>query len=349
MQISLAGDTPGPLGMGQDGASPANASLEKVELKCLAIHRKEASSFLSSVATIVAMDKLTVVQGGANIPGYATGPFVTLDQQVIALVAGEISIAVPDRQQMERERDSLVAEYIQKFVRAVNDGSAQTIALYQELEIEKNRAKASLDTKYARAQNYNHARIEGFKTLIQTAATVKFASGMTLATAGLVFGGWQVFAIGLGYELITKAIEFEGSEKPDEENASLVLVLSDKAVSETKKEVTSGLADYAANRWEKHVQQVDQRVEKLLDEMQKLDRQIQNGRSNRKKIKGQQKRYARTSAAYHKEVTKSSVFTGAAKRTQAIKWLGKSIGVVFWADSALEAYEELIENLESAK
>jgi hypothetical protein len=64
----------------------------KVTLNCLEFGRDALLRFLRSVATTVAIDKLTVVEGGGGSHAHPMGPFPAVDQIIVRLVAGEKTI-----------------------------------------------------------------------------------------------------------------------------------------------------------------------------------------------------------------------------------------------------------------
>ena len=341
LRFCLAGDTPGPVGMGHDSGSVPLAASERVELRPFVIGSNATLRLLQSVATMVALDKLTVIKGGATLPNHNTGPFPTLDQLAITLIAGEMLVETGDPGQIDLEKSRLMKIYIQEFVGAIASGSQATAKFFIEKDALKARAKLSIDAKFAKAQQYNSTRVSAAKTMVASAAVVKFQSTVVLKTAA-IFAGWAGFGVELGFEIITDAIGDYNKSK--DSNAVVVIVESalDETSSEMSEEIQTELVEKSTEKWDSYVNQLDH-------EISKLSRQVQEKRGNRKKRQGQAKRLASAEARAAKVAGSRAGLSGAAKRSGALKFAGKSVGWAFWADDVLEAYGELIETLESTK
>jgi len=68
VRMCLAGDTPGPVGVNSDKSAVNGPMKPKLSLRTLDLSLNGLARFLRSVATNVALDKLTVVKGGVNLP-----------------------------------------------------------------------------------------------------------------------------------------------------------------------------------------------------------------------------------------------------------------------------------------
>ena len=337
LRFCLAGDTPGPVGMGNDSGSVPLATCERVELRQFVIGSNATLRLLQSVATMVALDKLTVIKGGATLPNHNTGPFPTLDQLAITLFAGEMLIETGDRDQIDLEKSKLMNIYIHEFVVAIAAGAHSTARFFIEKEAVKTRAKLSIDAKFAKAQHYNSTRVSAAKTMVASAAVVKFQSTVVLKTAAM-FTGWAGFGVELGFEIITDAIGDYNKAK----DANAVVVIVESALDETPSEILEEIPEKSTEKWHTYVNQLDQ-------EISKLSRQVQEKRGSPKKGRNRPKRLANAEARAVKAAGSKAGLSAAAKRSGALKFAGKSVGWAFWAKDVLEAYEELIETLESTK
>jgi hypothetical protein len=345
MPVCLAGDTSGPLGTQGDGATIATPSPEKIRFRPLICDRDATLRFLESVATMVAIDKLTVVQGGAKLPNHNKGPFPTLDQMVITVFAGEMTIDTGDRKQIDAEKSLLMNQYVRQFLTAVAGGGAATGQFYRDKRVAKNLAKKSLDEKFAKVQKYNSVRLAAAQAMVVSAATLQLGSTIVLKTVGN-FAPAIGTAIELGYDIVIDAIkDYESAEK-----ANAVVVVINSTIDETVEEaVETALKKFP----EKSTEMWDRYVQDLNEELSKRTRQVREKRGNNKKMKGRQKGLTRAQARATQVAGSTRGFEGVAKRSGILKAVGKRVSWAVWLDNTVEDFEEALgdwmEAVESAK
>jgi hypothetical protein len=341
LHVCLAGDTCGPLGTRGDGGTIAPSSSEKIRFRPLTCDRDATLRFLESVATMVAIDKLTVVQGGAKLPNHNTGPFPTLDQMAISIFAGEMSIDTGDRKQIDAEKSLLMNRYLHQFVDAVGEGGASTQQFYRDKQVAKTLAKKSIDDKFAKVQKYNSVRLAAAQAMVVTAATVQLGSTIVLKTAG-IYAPAIGTAVELGYDIAIDAIQdYESAEKA---NAVVVVANSaiEKTIEEAKEKASESVLKKSSEMWDRYVQDLDA-------ELTKRTRQVRENRGNKKKMRHRQKRLTQAEARATQVAGSTQGFAKVAQRSGKLKSAAGRVSWAFWLDDMVDAFGDWIETVEAAK
>lgn len=323
--VCLAGDTPEPVGTNGDKSAVNGPLKPKLTLHTLALSLTGLTRFFRSVATAVAMDKLTVVKGGVNLPDSGTGPFMTVSKAIVLAIAPEKSVETASPEALKSEVSKLVSEYTQQLLKTMDGGVPM---LLFNLEQKKLAAVNSMNKKFEDAQAYNNEKVNGIKELLRDLIAIKFASTVFVKTASNFVPIWGL-AIDLGFDVVVKSIDKTAQSK-SEPDADVLQIIDDTAEDVLKdkgKEVGSEFV-------------VEKVAEKLLDvkvlkaELSKLERQMREQRLSAKKLRNKPKNIARTKGALDKATSK-------------VKWAGRGVGFLFWMKDMNEAWETLQKDLDS--
>lgn len=318
--ICLAGDTPGPAGTNGD-KSAVNVPLRpKRTIHTLDLSLSGLAEFFHSVATAVAIDKLTIIKGGVKLPDPGTGPFMTISKAIVLAVAPGKTVETASQDELEKEVNKLVSDYTQQFLKAMDGGVPM---LLFSLEQKKIAAVNSMKKKFEDALEYNNEKIKGINDLLKGAIAIKFASTVFVKTASkfVPFGGT---AIDLAYDVSLEATKgMNGDPK-----ASLVRVITEEGSKEVAEEL---LTEEAKKVTGKRFGE-----EQLKAELSKLERQMEEKLISSKKLRNHSKKISRTSGELDKVSSK-------------VKWAGRGVGFLFWMNDMREAWETLQEDLDSVK
>ncbi|HEV7223193.1 MAG TPA: hypothetical protein VGN42_10870 [Pirellulales bacterium] len=312
--------------------NPRSSRRTKLTLNALSLDRDELVRFLRSVATNVALDKLTVVKGGAKLLDHGTGPFLTIDQVATLEIAGEKTIETADQDRLKKDAFDLASGYMGHLAVALSKGGEAALQFLNDLQRQKDSAAISLNRKFAEVQVYNDKRVDAAKMVLQGLAAIKFGSTITLKTAAM-FTGLAGFAIEMGFDVAVKTIDAKSAQ-----DADVVAVVVDNAKQEGEQEA----AEKGTEWWHAYITKMDQ-------ELQKLSRQANENRLSAKKMGGVTKRLSRAESNAAKAVGSPSAVSAAAKRSKALKWAGKGIGWAFWVNDMDEAWEDLLLDLKTAE
>lgn len=314
-RICLAGDTPGPAGTNSD-KSDVNIPLRpKLTLHSLDLSLTGLAEFFHSVATAVAIDKLTIVKGGVNLPDSGTGPFMTISNAIVLAVAPGKSVELASQNDLEKEVNKLVTDYTQQLLKVMDGGVPVFLfSLDQRKTAAINSSKKKLDDAMA----YNDEKIKRINDLLKGAIAIKFASTVFVKTASkfVPFGT----AIDLAYDVALEATKgMNGDPK-----ASLVRVITEEGSKEIAEELLTEKAEKATGKLF---------GEGLLkEELGKLERQMMEQRLSTKKLRNHPEKISRTKAALGKARSK-------------VKWAGRGVGFMFWMNDMREAWETLQEDM----
>jgi hypothetical protein len=277
------------------------------------------------VATNVALDKLTVVNGGVKLPDSGTGPFMTISNAIALAVTPGKTIETADPDALETEVAKVVAEYTQQLIASMNEGCSTTQAFLVGLEQKKVAAFNSMNKKFEEVQSYNNVKVEGIKAVLQGAIMIKFASTVVVKTGTKFLPPVVGFAIELGYDVLVETAKGIGGDS----KASLMRVINEDAIEEySENELKAGTKKVAGK--------VYGDVENLSKELSKLERQKMERRLSSKKLRNIDRRISRVKGSVDKAASKA-------------KWAGRAVGWAFWADDMNDAWEELQRDLDAAK
>lgn len=317
-KVCLAGDTPGPAGSNGDKSADDVPLGPKMTLHTLDLSLSGLAKFFHSVATAVAIDKLTIVKGGVNLPDSGTGPFMTISNAIVLAVTPGKTVETASHDDLEKEVKKLVSNYTLQFLKAIDGGVPM---LLFSLEQKKIAAVNSVKKKFEEAQAYNNEKIQGINDLLKAAIAIKFASTVFVKTATKFVPFWGT-AIDLAYDVSLEATKgMNGDPK-----ASLVRVIAEEGTKEIAEDMLTEKAEKATGKLF---------GEGLLkEELSKLERQMKEQRLSTKKLRNHPEKISRTKAALGKASSK-------------VKSAGRGVGFLFWMNDMREAWETLLEDMES--
>ena len=334
--VCLAGDTPGPIGIGGDAAA---SLISQESLTCeatipvLAVDLNRLRSFLYSVTYAEAID-------GATTRGFGGSEVNFGDEKAVEAAA-------------RSSADALLAEFQQ----IVSDGPAAIDAFLATLDNRRAKARGSLDEKFAAARQAGNRWTSVLGGAVKVLSVVKFGSTVTIKTVS-IFTGAAGTGIDWAYSGTQAGLKQWQSNAPGQSVSGVVI---DETLNNVGQEVADCLNEAVAeglmtttekNRVQGLIGNYKGNAKKLQEQLATLEERLLKAMEagKAKRARGVAIRQAEKLAKLRtlRQKTLQAMVSKGTRLGVAKKAAGKTLSFVFLASEVKDAWKEMAEELRQA-
>ena len=320
--LSLLGDTPGPIGKNRDRAQ-AQCYVNRNVMTVLEVDIDETQKFLFSVAFMSEMNNQASVKGWLN---------------------KEVELGEKDkvRSAAQSQADAMMED----FYKVVQLGAAATQKFLEDKQKQKDAARTALDAKFAEALGNAESRATAFGGVVKGLAAVKFGCTAFVKITSAVTGTGAVVDI---------AMETAITGIDDKSSKDAKAVMLSKAATETGKElletINEAVADQLLSKEERNAAQdffkkyrndKKKMAEKTAWLKKRLEVELAKGKRGAKLVAKYRKRLDKIIPA-KKVLARKTAGKALAKKT-----VGKVFTIAFLADDLKGAWGQFVEDWNSA-